>query len=86
MLLIYQESGRSLDMEYTLGLAAVPGPTCHRKQEERHRWVGTWNPLPAPAPSEAFLREPKLYPQSTKAFCKKLEEAQEEMDVSRTFL
>lgn len=76
LLLVYKESGRSLVMEYTLGLAAVPGPTCHRKQKERHKWVGAWNRLPAPAPSEAFLREPKLNPQSTKAFRKKLEEAQ----------
>lgn len=77
LLLVCQESGRSLDVEYRPGLAAVPGPTCHRKQEERrHRWVGAWNRLPVPAPSEAFLREPKLNPQSSKAFCKKLEEAQ----------
>lgn len=66
---------RSLDMECMLGLTAVPEPGCQETRRKVYGKVG-WRLEPSYCPLEAFLREPKLNSQSTKALHKMLEEAQ----------
>lgn len=67
---------RSLDTECVLGLAAVPEPGCQATGRQAYEEVG-WRLEPSYCRQpEAFLREPKLNSQSTKALHKMLEEAQ----------
>lgn len=67
---------RSLDTKCVLGLAAVPEPGCQATGRKAYGKVG-WRLEPSYCCQlEAFLREPKLNSQSSKAFHKMLEEAQ----------